>query len=276
MIKVCGGERPHNFKAAALPHRLIFSLLAPRLFFRSALNWDVQSKSEAKTLSHFISSQAEKLDISLCHLVTEQNSLILCAWRSNRFAFTWLSVFCKLLKKVDFLLLTDFFLAAIPSNSHIPPFVPGNLPSQNSVPEMQLKMTVIYLMSLHLGVPCPHLSKLSLFTMVPLETSRCHSEPQGFPFTLTSPPGTAEICGCRQPASPSVSVVSPWCQAPLRDAEHPSSLLLSPQLPFATCFCSAHTHRRKVLLSTFKHFIFSPDPHQPSPLGSITSALFFK
>jgi len=61
MIKLCGGERPRTFKAAALRHRLIFSLLAPQLFFHSALYWDGQSKSEAKTLSHFISSQAESL-----------------------------------------------------------------------------------------------------------------------------------------------------------------------------------------------------------------------
>lgn len=105
------------------------------------------------------------------------------------------------------------FLAAIPSNSQIPPFVPGNLPSQNSASEMRLKMTVIYLTSLHLGVLCPHLSKRSLLTTVPSETSRRCCEPQGFPFTLTSPPGTVEICGHRQPASPSVPAVPPWCWA---------------------------------------------------------------
>lgn len=149
---------------------------------------------------------------------------------------------------------TDFFfLAATPSNSQIPPFVPGNLPSQNSASEMWLKMTVIYLTSLHLGVLCPHLSKLSLLTTVPSETSRCCCKPQGFPFTLTSPPGTVEICGHRQPASPAVPAVPPWCWAPLRDAELSSSLLLSPQLPFATCSCSAHTHTHTQKKSPFIH-----------------------
>lgn len=65
---------------------------------------------------------------------------------------------------------TDFFLAAIPINSQIPLLLSGNLPTQNRLPEMWLKMAVIHLMSLHLGVLYLHLSKLSLFTAVPLET----------------------------------------------------------------------------------------------------------
>lgn len=145
--------------------------------------------------------------------MTEQNSLILRAWRSNRFAFTWLSVFRKLLKKVDFLLLTYSLLAGIPGNSQIPPFVPGNLPSQNSAPEMQLKMTVIYLVSLHLGVLCPHLSKLSLFTRVPSEASPCCSEQQSFPFSRASPLGLDEPCKRRRPPGPRCPLLLPRCQA---------------------------------------------------------------
>lgn len=57
----------------------------------------------------------------------------------------------------------DFFMAAIPINTQIPLFVPRNLLSQNCLLEMWLKMTVIYLMSLHLGVLYLHLSKLSLY-----------------------------------------------------------------------------------------------------------------
>lgn len=211
--------------------------------------------------------------------MTEQNSLILRAWRPKRFAFTWLLFFCKLLKIVDFLILTYSFLAAIPSNSQIPLFVHGNLPSQNTAPETWLKMTVIYLVSLHLGVPCPHLSKLSLFTMVPSEPSRCRSEPRGVPFTLTSPPGTAEIRGCRQPASPSVPAVPPWCRAQPSAVEGCWASFQSPAitpscLSLLASVLHTHTHRRKVLLSTFKHFIFSPDPHQPSP-SAPSSALSF-
>lgn len=109
MLKLCGSERPCTFKDTALLHRLIFSLPALQLFFHSALNWDVQSKSKART-QPFYKLSGQKLNISLCHLMTEQNSLISCAWRSNRLDVTWLSVFCKIFLKLDLLLLTAFWL----------------------------------------------------------------------------------------------------------------------------------------------------------------------
>lgn len=111
---------------------------------------------------------------------------------------------------MHFFLPTYSFLTAIPGNSQIPPFVPRNLPSQNSAPEMQLKMTVIYLVSFHLGAPCPHLSKLSLFTAVPSEASRGCSEMPGFCFTLASPLELAElhgVAGSPAPCSPCPSGV---------------------------------------------------------------------
>lgn len=132
------------------------------LSLSSQLGCSKQKQSQDSKPFYKLSGQ--KLDISPCRLVTEQNSLISCVWRSNRF-----DVFCKILLKLDFL-FTDFFLAAIPINSQIPLFLPGNLPTQNCSSEMWLKMAVIYLMSLHLGVLYLHLSKLRLFAMVPSET----------------------------------------------------------------------------------------------------------
>lgn len=66
------------------------------------------------------------------------------------------------------------------------------------------------------------------------------------------------------------------CHLMVLDTAQQHSGMLSIFQSAATHFCSAHTHRRKVLLSTFKHFIFSPDPHQPLPLSSITSTFFLK
>lgn len=168
---------------------------------------------------------------------------------------------------------TDFFLAAIPIKTQIPLFVPENTPSQNCLPEMWLKMTVIYLsfLSLHLGVLYLHLSKLSLFTIVSLKTFWCCSEPQGSPFTHITSRESWDLCAqaARQP-------LGTCCPLMAQDTAQQHSGMLSIFHSAATCFCSAHTHRRKAVLSTFKHFIFSPDPHQPLPLSSITSIFFLK
>lgn len=167
------------------------------------------------------------------------------------------------------LFFTDFFLAAIAIKTQIPLFVP--LPSQNCLPEMWLKMTVIYLMSLHLGVLYLHLSKLSLFTVVSLETFWHCSEPQGPPFTHITSRDSWDLW-----AQAAHQPFGTCCPLMAQDTAQQHSGMLSIFHSATPCFCSARAHRRKVLLSTFKHFIFSPDPQQPLPLSSISSIFFLK
>lgn len=140
---------------------------------------------------------------------------------------------------------------------------------------MWLKMTVIYLTSLHLGVLCPHLSKRSLLTTVPSETSRRCCEPQGFPFTLTSPPGTVEICGHRQPASPSVPAVPPWCWAQPSTAQGCWAFFQSAAIaPAAFCYLLLQcTHTRTEEKSFYPPSSISSSPQTHTSLYPLAPSL---
>ena len=175
---------------------------------------------------------------------------------------------------MNFLLLTYFFLAAISSKSKIPSFVHGNLPSQNPEPEMRLKMTVIHLMSFHLGVPCPHLSELSLLTTGPLETSQCHSELHSLPFTPTSPLGL-EVA--HQPLEARRPLMVPGA------AQHgPGTLSILPVCPYhPSCLSllapAVHTRAEEKSFYLPSNILSSPYTHNSLyPLAPSLALSFFK
>lgn len=154
--------------------------------------------------------------------MTEQNSLISCTWRSNRLDVTWLSVFCKILLKLDFLLLTSFWLQS-PSTVKFLSLCLEIFPHKTA-PEKWLKMTVIYLVSLHQGVlsvPSPVKTKplydgpfgsfLMLFWATRLSFHSHHL--QGWLRSV----GTGSPPAPRYLLSPNSAGHSP---AALRDAEH--------------------------------------------------------
>lgn len=78
-------------------------------------------------------------------------------------------------------------------------------------------MTVVYLVSLHLGVPCPHLSQLNLFTVTALETPWCYSEPWGFALHAHIALGPAELCqphGAPHPSMVPGTAQGCWASSP--------------------------------------------------------------
>lgn len=131
-------------------------------------------------------------------------------------------------------------------------------------------MTVIYLVSFHPGLPRPHLSKLSLFTTVPVEYSWCCWA------SLCSPHPWSELSSADGWPTAPHSHCSPGALSNAQGYWASSQPVAVTWLPFVRCFCNAHICTRTFFLSTFSCFILSPDPCQPLPFGSIASSFFFK
>lgn len=151
-------------------------------------------------------------------------------------------------------------------------------------------MTVVYLVSLHLGVPCPHLSQLNLFTVTASETPWCYSEPWGFslhahiiPRASWAPPAPRCPPSLRCPTSlhgvrysPGMLSILPICRLLLlTSALHmcteeksfypPSNILSSPQT-HTTLYPSAPP----LLLSFFKS---TSQTHAHSPVTPVSPSL---